>query len=260
MALDPPEESEEVGCPMWMVSFGDAMSLLVTFFVMLLSFTSFEEAQLAELLGALRGGLNAIPAETSEGFKGRSGKNMGSKYEANVPAEELSKLSPYDQSFQKEFSKNDIGSSSSDEFYLRLLEEGLSLSFKTETMFEPGTTRLIESRESIFGVMVDMVRNLDNEIRIVSVLPANVKVLDDRVSTAWGLGAERAAAIQLKLMEIYPQFSTDRFSLGTRVEIPDNKPRAASALPQERMEITFVGYRDLPVLNAEDFILKGNLD
>lgn len=47
-----PEEAEE-GAPEWMVTFGDLMSLLMTFFVLLLSFSQMDVAKFKELAGSL---------------------------------------------------------------------------------------------------------------------------------------------------------------------------------------------------------------
>ncbi len=47
-----PAEDSPPGAPAWMLTFGDCMTLLLTFFVLLLSFSSFDEAALARLKGA----------------------------------------------------------------------------------------------------------------------------------------------------------------------------------------------------------------
>lgn len=44
------EETKPSGPPAWMVTFGDAISLLLTFFVLLLSFSTFEESSTKELV------------------------------------------------------------------------------------------------------------------------------------------------------------------------------------------------------------------
>ena len=49
VAADEPEE----GAPEWMVTFGDLMSLLLTFFVLLLSFSQMDTAKFKELAGSL---------------------------------------------------------------------------------------------------------------------------------------------------------------------------------------------------------------
>jgi len=46
------EESSAGGAPAWMTTFSDCMTLLLTFFVLLLSFSSFDERTLGQLSGA----------------------------------------------------------------------------------------------------------------------------------------------------------------------------------------------------------------
>ena len=53
------EEAKKVECPSgapaWMCTFADLMSLLMTFFVLLLSMASLDQQKLKEALGSLRG-------------------------------------------------------------------------------------------------------------------------------------------------------------------------------------------------------------
>lgn len=49
-----PEESAAGGVPAWMVTFSDCMTLLLCFFVLLLTFSSFDEVKLDKLGGAFR--------------------------------------------------------------------------------------------------------------------------------------------------------------------------------------------------------------
>jgi chemotaxis protein MotB len=48
-----PAEENEPGAPEWMVTFGDLMSLLLTFFVLLLSFSQMDNLRFKELAGSL---------------------------------------------------------------------------------------------------------------------------------------------------------------------------------------------------------------
>ncbi len=48
------------GLPLWMATFGDLMSLLLTFFVLLLSMATFETKKVAEAIGSLEGALGVL--------------------------------------------------------------------------------------------------------------------------------------------------------------------------------------------------------
>ena len=63
----PPAKKAAAGCPGWMMTFGDCMSLLVTFFVMLIAFSTLEEARLAAMIGVLQGAFGVVVFTEFEG-------------------------------------------------------------------------------------------------------------------------------------------------------------------------------------------------
>ena len=50
----------EEGAPGWVVTFGDMMSLLLTFFILLLSFATLDKVQFQKLSGVMKDGFGAI--------------------------------------------------------------------------------------------------------------------------------------------------------------------------------------------------------
>lgn len=59
---DKKDEASGGGAPMWMVTYGDMMSLLLTFFVLILSFSSIQEAGFKQAMGSLKGALGILGA------------------------------------------------------------------------------------------------------------------------------------------------------------------------------------------------------
>ena len=53
------------GLPAWLATFADLMSLLLTFFVLLLSFATVSEAKFTEAMMSIEGALGILPANTS---------------------------------------------------------------------------------------------------------------------------------------------------------------------------------------------------
>ncbi len=60
-------EEQEAGAPAWVVTFGDMMSLLLTFFVMLLSFSDVDKVAFAQIMGSLKDafGVQTLVIETN---------------------------------------------------------------------------------------------------------------------------------------------------------------------------------------------------
>ena len=64
MARNKKKQDQEVGAPLWMVTYGDLMSLLLTFFVLLLSFSTITEEELfKEAIQSFRGAVGFLPRE-----------------------------------------------------------------------------------------------------------------------------------------------------------------------------------------------------
>lgn len=68
--LKPFEEEEAGGAPEWMVTFCDVMTLLLTFFVLLLSFSSFDNAAMVRVQESI--GLSAPAYSTQKGSTNQS--------------------------------------------------------------------------------------------------------------------------------------------------------------------------------------------
>ncbi len=61
----PSKKQEPGGAPKWVVTFADMMSLLLAFFVLLLSFSSIQEAKFRELAGSLKGAFGVLESSTA---------------------------------------------------------------------------------------------------------------------------------------------------------------------------------------------------
>jgi len=53
------KKSPDATCPLWMLTFGDCMSLLLTFFVMLMTFSTFNTSQLMDVMAGIQGALGS---------------------------------------------------------------------------------------------------------------------------------------------------------------------------------------------------------
>lgn len=59
-------ECPPVGAPTWMATFGDLMSLLLVFFVLLISFSTIQEEDYNKAMGSLQGALGVVTEQSSQ--------------------------------------------------------------------------------------------------------------------------------------------------------------------------------------------------
>ncbi|MDZ7373512.1 MAG: OmpA family protein [candidate division KSB1 bacterium] len=65
MARRPKSEEGKGGAPEWVVTYGDMMSLLLTFFVLLQSFSSIQLSEFQKAMGSLKGALGVLKGQPS---------------------------------------------------------------------------------------------------------------------------------------------------------------------------------------------------
>lgn len=196
------KEPAPSGCPLWMVTFGDAMSLLVTFFVMLVSFADFDEHSLQEMFGAMKGGLRAVPMPLATTVS-RIDHSAKEERPPELPAlvrEEVA--ADAGQGAATDRPAPDTLQSRSPDYYIQLLENGVSLVINQRAVFEYGTATLASASEESWQLAAALMRAVDNEVRITVTLPENAVVLMEGYSTAWGLGIEQALAARQQLVRI----------------------------------------------------------
>ncbi len=239
-----------------MMTFGDCMSLLVTFFVMLIAFSNMDEYKLLDLIGALKGGLRVVPADQFGAGTLSKGQELTLTYGTSpkrklVSAKELSAISRYKETYVRRFARHQL-TASEKHVTLSLLDQGFTLLIHATGLFEKGTARFRPDAEHIWGAFADIAAELEHEIRIVGVVDADTPIRSERFGTPWGLGMERAAAVKRLLTEDC-EIPPDRFSLG--VDASEHAPTRTD-LSANRMELIIVGYYPTIERTASEIILR----
>jgi chemotaxis protein MotB len=66
MAREKKQEESARSTPAWMVTYGDMMSLLLTFFLVIISFSTMQEAKFNSAIGSLKGALGILMTDKSQ--------------------------------------------------------------------------------------------------------------------------------------------------------------------------------------------------
>ena len=255
MKRRPMRKAKQAECPAWMMTFGDCMSLLVTFFVMLIAFSTMEEYKLFELIGAMRGALGAaerqyyidtpIESHVLHRLLGEAAE------ERFLTLEEMTRLAPlFMDEFQEELAARQA--LPPDHFIIQMLEEGLVVILRTQSLFKDGSPEWASDFSPLWRGIGWLLRGHPSKIRITACLTSDSPVLVDTAQTVWGLGIQQAEAVASELEQAM-QVSPSRFTVG--VQVFDARPGQEAS---DHVEITIMSEDTLRIVDAEDFWNNGN--
>jgi len=250
----PPKPNE---CPAWMMTFGDCMSLLVCFFVMLIAFSDVEEDQLGDALGAMKGALNGwdpvVDNETDDSIDHDwlAMKTEGAGEPQFLTVEEMADKLPFVVEELRASDKNIIGSWP-DRLIARMLDEGLTIIIRTRTLFRPGSTEWLNGETGLWQGFAQLLEGRGNAIQITSVLSSQTIVESASAKTVWGLGVLRAETVA-RSMEAAMKASPDRIGLG--VQLHTGQPQG----DLDSIEITILGKSQIEDINDANRIPNGVL-
>ena len=217
--------------PLWLVTYSDLMSLLLTFFVLLLSFAKTEVAKSQAALGSIRdafGGASLKQGEVLE--RGKSADNKPVIMESQdiikpFPIEFLTTEGFFDKyEFNRESDENlkqmrgDLESYSlSDSSNIYEVPEGVFAKLKDKIYFEEGSTKINIESKKVFDQMIRLISQTDWVIFIEGHASSG-EVSTDGKSDALILSSLRAASVAKEIigLGVKPEKITTVFYGDTR--------------------------------------------
>ena len=243
--------------PPWLGTFGDLMSLLLTFFILLLSMASFDAKPLTEAEGSMRGALSMLPG----GVKTEPGKNRTQTQAEMIPepetAAEVKRVESLyvelQQMLQVSDGTSDITSDGEEGFVMRL-PAGL--------LFEPGQTNIKDQDGMQFIRRLAMIaRNYPPNIYVEARGHVDSDPLppDSAYDDKWTLSAMRALSVS-KIIKQHG-FPAERIlTLGRGDQEPMSRSRdARSKAENDRVDVYFYPKRLDEGLSPEKVINKNVL-
>ena len=177
------------GAPRWMVTFGDLMSLLLCFFVLLLSFSTMDPAMFKEVSRSLR---NAFGVQKSEiVFEIPKGIDIVSREFNPVFSIDII-LEKIKSAIRLELIKGDIE--------IEALKDRVILRFNDEITFPPGSAQLMSSAKPLLDKIRTVIEQVPGEV-LVAGHTDDVPIRSGRFPTNWHLSAARAATVVTYLLK-----------------------------------------------------------
>ena len=202
----PQEEESAGGAPEWMVTFSDCMTLLLTFFVLLLSFSSFDNRVFKKLRVIYSTALNSItPIRRSD----RDALNY------IPPIRYVSELDKGSEKPTLNDSQNDglLKEQQSDD-----LDNGMVFLLPSENMFWGRGALVSTEGRDMLDDMAPFLAEMPNRI-VISERPVNNRQDDE------SLGLQRAWAVVYYLSTRY-DIDKGRFSISIKGTVSDKKARS----------------------------------
>lgn len=148
-------------CPTWLVTLGDAMSLMLTFFVLLLTFSDIHSEKLTELVGVLSGTRGMMQADKSTNSP-----------QVDAKAEKLEELSPTLLKFSElpkrltETRRRLRSQGFANQVLLEELKYGLRVRILEDVLFTP-EGGISEDGRAILHEAGNLINGVDNEVRLL---------------------------------------------------------------------------------------------
>ncbi|BCO08540.1 chemotaxis protein MotB [Desulfolithobacter dissulfuricans] len=236
------QEECPAGAPLWMVTFSDLVTLLLTFFVLLLSMATMDKVKFDEAKQSL---------EQAFGFHSFS---TTSRYTVPVmPSAPKSKFAPIPQPSAAKYYKRiktdiEMTKISDKVEVIKRDDNTIVLRINDAVLFEPGKATLNPASYPLLRKIADIVRPLPMTMRIEGHTD-NTPIAGKKI-TNWDLSVARAISV----MRFYNRgklFSLDRMSA---VGYGDTRPIAPNDSPENKEKnrrVDFVLHPDIMSANAK---------
>lgn len=225
------------GAPEWVVTFGDMMSLLLTFFVLLLSFAEMDVQKFKEMSGKLEkafGVQRTIPVQDMPKGIDLIARDFNPKFSVDELMEKI-------KAAIKTLEKGRI----------EVLKDmrGIVLRISDESFFDKSRTKLRPNAWPILDSIIEVARTVKNDISIEAHTD-DEEYKNSEYPDSWGLSAERSLAITRYFVR-FGNINGNRLNpvaRGDSIPLVENK-NATNRRMNRRIEIVFV--RQLDMSNDE---------
>ncbi|MBU1610886.1 MAG: OmpA family protein [Proteobacteria bacterium] len=229
--VEKPPTPEE-GLPPWMATFADLVTLLLCFFVLLLSFTNTDTANMRMMLGTMRDAFG-VQAEDSTAMN-IAYSDKSKQFKTVVEREDdIKQLA----SSLKKLIKND---NLQQEASISRDTSGVMLRVGNKAMFQPGKAELLPAAVSILMEVVKVMKSTEFNLMVRGHTDGEV-LTDDRLNSNWELSATRAAVSLRWILEhsdVHPNRLKAAGFASSKPLVPSNT--AQNKTLNRRVEFYFV--------------------
>jgi chemotaxis protein MotB len=217
--MGPPPEEKEEGAPDWVVTYGDMMSLLLVFFILIVSFSQMDVIKYRALVGSIRTAFGAKDASFMTGFEGKPTVVTMPRTLRAYTYEDL------EEETQQQVRALDVQG----DVDVTRSERGVALRIKENLLFDLGKAELRPYAGPLLRKVAKILKNHPYTV-MVEGHTDDLPISTPKFPSNWELSAARAAAVVRYLVD----------SCGMRPEhlvvmgYADTRPVAPNTSPEGR--------------------------
>lgn len=190
MARKKKEASGSAGAPLFMATYGDMVTLLLTFFVFLYSFSSIDVQKFKKMMFSFQGALGVLPGgktiqEDSGVYQGYVGQDAG---DAEKRTEQFKQ--GVAQQLQALAEKEGLHK----EITVKVNERGVTVSLSEQFLFAPGGADLSPLSRRVLFKIGQILKTFPNQLAVEGHTD-NAPLQGGLYKDNWGLSAGRAAVV-----------------------------------------------------------------
>ncbi len=184
------KEEASGGAPAWMVTYGDMVTLLLTFFVLLLSFSSIQESKFREAIGSLKGSLGLLTGQN---------KVVVQSYIPPIKVSAVQKKSEIQDMIHalQDFIERER---LEDKVKLEFKDDGLNIVISDPVLFSLGKADLKPTSFPLIKRIAGVLSNFDSEIHIKG-HTCDLPIHNLEFESNWELSAARALEVVKVLID-----------------------------------------------------------
>ncbi len=210
------------GAPLWVVTFGDMMSLLLTFFIMLLAFSNMDIQKFKEMLGSIE---DAFGVQKEKVILTKEGQPVPVDLMGNAEAGREKRKEALVNLLAEMIKESGL----EDQVAVVKTDRGVVLQIKGSLMFDPGKATLRREALKLFNSLIPILKKAPYDI-IVEGHTDNLPIKSDKFPSNWELSSARAGAVVRYLIQA-GKLNPKRF---IAEGLADTRPIAPNDTPENR--------------------------
>lgn len=190
------------GSPAWMTTFGDMMTLLLVFFVLLYSFSVMDLEKFRGFISSLKNQLGVL-----DGGKTLTDENLQAR------GSEGERFNPAQQNFSKimgEMQEYIAREGLQDKVKLEITQRGLVVTLTGEVLYDIGETRIKSPGREVLDKLFGMIKDIPNNVKVEGHTD-NWPINNDKFPSNWELSTTRATNVIRYFIDNY-QINPSRLS------------------------------------------------